>query len=401
MPSPETQTSPESPTELGSGAEEDPFRPLAPDDARFEANPELLERLLATPHGYYRFINIPFSQAVCERFSSRVRSMPTVNLHGDAHLEQYTVTDVGVGLSDFDDSSFGPGVLDIVRFGGSIYLMSEQRGWSDSFGAALEAFLAGYREALERPERERQPTAFAERTRPGFDADRAEFLVWATELMEELPDPELFEDHYRRYRELMEAEHEELAEGFFEMKRAGRFRMGVGSALDEKYLACIEGPSPAPDDDIILEAKEVRDLSGIDCISGSDAGGAFRILIAQSRIGDMPHRFLAQIPPAPRAPVSARMYWVHEWLANYAELDVEETLESPEELAEIARDVGFQMGRGHVRAIASPLDSQLRRAQLALLEELDEELREVVVELSQRSHVAWRAFVAAAESRGD
>ena len=43
--------------------------------------------------------------------------MPTVTLHGDPHLEQYAVTDAGRGLTDFDDASKGPAILDLVRFG--------------------------------------------------------------------------------------------------------------------------------------------------------------------------------------------------------------------------------------------------------------------------------------------
>ena len=368
------------------------FVPVLPDDERFRENPRLLARLVGTPHGYFRFINIPFSQAVCTRYSSHVASMPTVNLHGDAHLEQYTVTDFGVGLSDFDDSSFGPGIIDLLRFATSLSLAARERGWDEAFEPALEAFLDGYRTALRSPECARPTTRFAERARAGFVADRGHFLERATGYMTPLTYPELFAEIYARYRALMESEHPDLPPGFFELKQAGRFHVGVGSALDEKYLVRVEGLTPDPLDDVILEAKEVRDLGGIECVYGNSGGGAFRILTAQSRIGEMPHRFLAQVPRDPRAPPGAPMFWVHEWVANYLELRVGRSVESPEELASVARDVGIQLGKGHTRAIASPLDSQLRRAQLALVNELETSLREATDELSQRTLAAWEWF---------
>jgi Ser/Thr protein kinase RdoA (MazF antagonist) len=40
-----------------------------------------------------------------------------VNLHGDAHLEQFAVTDASFGLIDFDDAVGGPAVIDLLRFG--------------------------------------------------------------------------------------------------------------------------------------------------------------------------------------------------------------------------------------------------------------------------------------------
>ena len=35
----------------------------------FSENPKLLKRILAGPHWYFRFINIPFSKEICRLFS--------------------------------------------------------------------------------------------------------------------------------------------------------------------------------------------------------------------------------------------------------------------------------------------------------------------------------------------
>src|SRR3990172_1284671 len=85
------------------------INPLYVDPATrdFSNNPELLERIKGSPHGYFRFINIEFSKEICRRFQNRLPGTPSFNLHGDAHIEQYAITDLGRGLTDFDDSSTG------------------------------------------------------------------------------------------------------------------------------------------------------------------------------------------------------------------------------------------------------------------------------------------------------
>ncbi len=57
---------------------------------------------------------------MCETLEQALAGTPTVNLHGDPHVEQYSVTESGRGLTDFDDASTGPAALDIVRFAVSI-----------------------------------------------------------------------------------------------------------------------------------------------------------------------------------------------------------------------------------------------------------------------------------------
>ena len=74
-----------------------------------------------------------------------------MRLHGDAHVEQYAVTDDSRGLDDFDDSALGPAVVDIVRFLGSLDLVARQKGWLDQRDAFVDAFFRGYERALQSP----------------------------------------------------------------------------------------------------------------------------------------------------------------------------------------------------------------------------------------------------------
>ncbi len=147
------------------------------------ANPQLLARLRGSAHGYFRFINVPFSQAVCERFADLMPTVPVVNLHGDAHVEQYAVTSLGRGLTDFDDSSTGPFVIDIMRFGVSLRLAADARGWRHQDGAILDAFLRGYRAALRDPDHVPPEPAIVARLRARFTGDHALRLREAEPLM--------------------------------------------------------------------------------------------------------------------------------------------------------------------------------------------------------------------------
>ena len=203
------------------------FVPILPTSPRFAENPELLARLLQTPHGYFRFINIPFSQAICRRYADRMQAMPTVNLHGDAHVEQYTVTEFGVGLSDFDDSSFGPAVIDLLRFATSLRLAAREREWPNAFEPAVAAFLDGYRSGF----------AFSG-LRSSGDAgcgSCADHICPRPQCVSRRGD---LADALGRFRRgllmrntrgtarLMESEHPDLRAGYFDLKNFGRFQVG-------------------------------------------------------------------------------------------------------------------------------------------------------------------------------
>ena len=108
---------------------------VSPESSDFSNNPDLLDRIVHSPQGYFRFINIPFSEEICHRLGDEIHGTPTFNLHGDAHVEQYAVTDLGRGLTDFDDSSKGPAVLDLIRIGVSLHLASEANSWQEQADA--------------------------------------------------------------------------------------------------------------------------------------------------------------------------------------------------------------------------------------------------------------------------
>lgn len=364
---------------------------VAPEGFDFSQNPKLLARILATPHGYFRFINRPFASEVCRRVGPGLLDAPAVNLHGDAHLEQYAVTDLGRGLTDFDDSTAGPAALDLVRFSVSLRLAAEANGWRADAEPLIARFLAGYREGLEDPERAPEEPVVAARIRGGFTYDRARYFEWVDSIVKPLPE-DLGEElgaAFVPYVETMRAQDPNLPEGYFAVKQVGLLQMGIGSALDMKFLVRVEGKTEAPEDDAVLEVKEVRDLRGVSCITHSDKVDPFRILVGQSRIAYRPYELLGYLE------LRGKVFWIHSWVDNYREVKLAESFQSEAELEQVVRDVGVQLGRGHAAQIAAPLGHQLRRALVRMLDAHQDELVRLSAELAAETLKAWRRFVEA------
>jgi hypothetical protein len=327
------------------------------------------------------------------RFKNEMTLIPTVNLHGDPHLEQYTVTEVGRGLVDFDDSSLGPAVLDWLRFAVSVNLACRAHHWPQH-DEVIGEFMKGYRTALENPELEPTPPTLVERIRSTFTTTRAEALANAEAQMTPVdPSEEQILSAAARYRKRMRASYPELPETFFDTKKHGRLRLGLGSALDMKFLLRVEGPTEAPEDDVILEAKEVRDLSMIECIQPTRGADAFRLLAAQSRIAYEPYPYVGYEVIHPRKGDEREVtLWIHAWFDNYKELAILEDLESLEDLKTVAFDVGVQLGLGHPREIADPHIKELRYALVECLDEFQEDVLDVTNDMTEDVISAWEKF---------
>lgn len=352
----------------------------------FSGNPALLDRILAGPHGYFRFINIPFGAYVCQRFDSALRS-PALNLHGDAHLEQYAVTDVGRGLTDFDDSSSGPGYIDLIRFGVSVRIACRENHWERQSEELLDTFLDAYREALLDTTARAPEPEVVRRIRGGFHTDRAEYFRYVESVMDPVPDGEreaLVQAMDPYISSMMEA-NPGLSKSFFSIREVGYLRLGIGSALDRKYLVRMDGPSPAALDDLVLEVKEVRNLEGIPCVN-AEAGDPFRILLGHSRIAYQPYGFLGYLR------FDGSVFWIHSWVQNYQELDVRKSLRNPRELREVVRDVGIQLGLGHPKLIASPFDDDLRRDVIRLVDRDRDVIKAACRDLEEKLVAAWSSF---------
>ena len=125
----------------------------------------------------------------CAMYSGKIsRATPIVRLHGDAHLEQFALTKDAWGLDDFDDSARGPAAIDIVRFLGSIDLLTRQRSWIKARDPLFDRFFDGYRRGFAEPDHSPPEPDIVYRLRSQAPITRAAFLKWAETKMEPMGD---------------------------------------------------------------------------------------------------------------------------------------------------------------------------------------------------------------------
>ena len=86
------------------------------------ASEALLDKLSASAFRYFRAVAEPFKHRTCEAFRDLRWRLPSGAVHGDAHLEQFVVTDEDFGLADFDNAGYGPAIVDLVRYAASLHL---------------------------------------------------------------------------------------------------------------------------------------------------------------------------------------------------------------------------------------------------------------------------------------
>ena len=355
---------------------------------QLRADAELRKRIAEGPHDFFRYINGPFREVLCRRFLNGGARLPDVMLHGDPHVEQYSVTERGRGLADFDEATVGPALLDLVRFATSLRLAMGERGW-DGADDMVRVFLAGYADALRNPTRLPPEPRIVTRLRAGFDHNRDNALARAEGLMEPLPpDQNPSEETLARTARLL-SQVSGRPEAIFKIKRLGPHRLGIGSAADEKYLLRVEGDTPYPQDDVIIEVKEVRPAAGGTCVHGEP--GPNRILQGSSQLAYQAFKYAGGIT------LEGRSFWFHAWTDNYWEVDLRRDLLSAAELEEVARDTGFQLGRGHPGTRNDRNSKRLRAALLAGLPLQD--VSGLSRKMAQAITEAWERYRAGLDDR--
>ena len=358
---------------------------------------ELIDRLRADPIDYFRFVNRPWIARVCAVFAGDMRDLPIVRLHGDAHLEQFAVTKDEWGLDDFDDSSRGPALVDMVRFLGSIDLVVRQRGWTANHRALVDRFFEGYRRGLKEPDYRSPQPDIVNRLRAQAPRSRAAFLAWGESQM--LP---MAEESLRAVGIAMNAispfvyaERPDLPPGYLTIARAGWLRIGIGSAVSQKMLIRIQGPSAEPQDDELLEAKELRDLGGLRCLEAAPpAQPTLRVIAGTRQLGRLTHSILVAgprivIPELVPSGRQLRDWWIGSWDPSYHELDLDD-LRSVQDLAAIVYDSGVQLGAGSLKEEAGLQGVSLRNRGLASLARLEQRIRNETSRLVDELMLGWQ-----------
>jgi len=355
-----------------------------------DGQPEFRARLAARPLAFFRFVNQAWTREVCEAFASEAGRLPSARLHGDAHIEQYAVTDSARGLDDFDDSARGPAVVDIVRFLGSLELAAGQRGWSASLPGAIDAFVAGYRRALADPSYLPPDPAVVKRIRAAPERSATEFLAWTDSLMEAPSEGEFphLDISWQQVETLAAKMNPEFTPSFLVRKKFGWIRVGIGSALTPKILIRIEGPSPAPDDDLVIEAKEVGAFATESCVSILGSSEALRAVEGLQQIGRLQQRLLFGLPGLGGKRTDGRGWWVKTWDRTMREVTIDD-FRSPSELQELAHDVGAQLGSTNLVHPSAALASEERLVEREAVTRLESRIRRLAHDLTAALLRAW------------
>ncbi len=345
----------------------------------------LVARLQRTPMRTFRYLSAAFVVAACDRFGRRADALPTVNLHGDAHIEQYAVAEDGRGLSDFDAATTGPFVVDLVRFATSLRIAASMLRFPPAAADdAITAFLGGYREGLARHDVATPEPRVVARLRARFAPSARAWLDRVEAFMEPLEPPmqAKLEAAYAPFVAAMRQQNPDLTAAFFRIRRVGNLQMGVGSVNEKKFLARVAGPTDARDDDVIYEVKEVARIEPGTCVAGDPERDPMRVIRGQERLSGVHQRFLGFVR------IDGRPFYVHTWRVNYTELDVDD-ITSPVELSEVAYDVGVQLGRGHPQGMMAPPGDSLAHAVAAALDDVESEIRDSARALEGRTLAAW------------
>ena len=350
---------------------------------------ELIDRLRADPFTYFRFINRSWTARVCEALED-VTSPTIVRLHGDAHIEQFALTESTWGLGDFDDSTRGPAFIDVVRFLGSIDLATRQRGWTRDRNQLWDRFFEGYRLGLSDPSFQPREPDIVRELRRREPMTRGAYLSWGESQMQPMDDArskaivtglEALEQEVRTGRP-------DLVPGYFAVKRAGWLRTGVGSATIMKVLIRVQGPTPDPDDDVLLEGKETVNLDGVGCLETPPTQPAIRVIAGTRQLGRLKHDILA-VGPTLLFPAAADRaehwldWWVASWEPTYREVRLSD-LRSVQDLADIAFDSGVQLGAGKVVSV--------RSQELASNKRIEQRLKKVTSTIVEELLAGWRAL---------
>jgi hypothetical protein len=380
---------------LALGAAESRGQLRLEQDRLARASPQLVEALKADPFNYFRFVNRPWIARVCEVFAADLPRIPVVRLHGDAHVEQFALTEHAWGLDDFDDSARGPALVDIVRFLGSIDLAVRGRGWTRDRDVLFDRFFEGYRRGLAEPDYEPPPPAIVRQMRSEPSRTRVAFLEWGETKMEPMADVSIKAvlAAMSAFADLMQRERPELTRDYFRVTRAGWLRTGVGSAVVSKILMRVQGPSPDPSDDELLEGKAVSSLEGLRCLDAHAASTPLRVIAGNQQLGRLKHNILAAGPdlviPELVVHQELRNWWIRSWDPSYREVQVAD-LRSVQDLAAIVYDAGVQLGGGSIYEQPAEQRVSTSKRTLDVLVTLEKRLRTEAVNLVEDLLRGWQ-----------
>ena len=360
------------------------------------ATPGLIGRLRADPYDYFRFVNRSWIARVCDDFSNDLEGLPVVRLHGDAHVEQFALTQDAWGIDDFDDSARGPAVVDIVRFLGSIDLVARRRSWDKDRDVLFDRFVEGYKRGLTDPRYSPPPPDIVGRLRAQAPATRAALLAWGESKMQPLSDASMkaVVAGMEAVARVVLRERSDLTPEYFRVVRAGAIKSGVGSAVIPKIMVRVRGPSDDPADDELLESKKIGDLGGLSCLKTPTVQPTLRIIDGSKQLGRLKHNIIAAgpeliIPEVMATGERLQDWWIRSLDPSYRQIGLTD-LQSVRDLAAISYDAGVQLGAGRLQNQTVLLSEYDRNRLSVVTARLEKRYRQEAAKLVDDLLRGWR-----------
>jgi hypothetical protein len=353
------------------------------------ASQALLDKIGASPFRYFRALAEPFKHRTCEAFRDLRWRLPSGAVHGDAHLEQFAVTDDDYGLTDFDRAGLGPAIVDLVRYAASLHLACREVGGDCDPEQAVTAYFNAYRTALDHPVQRSQPEIVA-RLRGRLGPEPEAWLQWAEGLMQPLEpsEEERVRNGWFRFVALMRETTPERPESFYRVRRVGTVEIGLGSALERKMLVRIEGTTEDPRDDLILEARthSLPEYGG--CV-WQPTGGSLNVFMLTSLLAHpLPEVF--GVLPNPDG-IELPEIWIQSWDSGYRELSLSD-LRGQADLNALAADAGTQLAGHFWSTFPEPLRGHQRFTQLSAFEMTEQRARDLARSLARDVVAGWTRF---------
>lgn len=353
------------------------------------ASDALIDRIGSSAYRYFRAVAEPFKHRTCEAFRDLRWRLPSGAVHGDAHVEQFVVTDEDFGIADFDNAGYGPAIVDLVRYAASLHLACREIGGGCDAEQAVTTYFAAYRTALDHPVQRTEPPIVA-RLRASLGPEPEAWLQWADGLMHPLDraDEERVRNEWFRFVELMRETTPARPESFYAIRRLGWLEIGVGSALERKMLIRIDGPTEASGDDVILEARyhSLPEFRG--CV-WKPAGGSLNVFMLTSLL-DHPLPKVFGVLPNPDGDDLPEI-WIQSWERGYRELSLSD-VRGQADLDALGADAGTQLAGHFWSTSPEALRGHQRFTQLRAFELTDERARDLARSLAGEIVAEWERY---------
>lgn len=330
-----------------------------------------------------------YFRTLCLRMQTRflqlmpLQDTPVVFLHGNPHIENFTIVAQGAGLVDFDRSRLGPYSWDIVRFLCSLSLKRNKRDKGFLSERVLQYFLEGYKRSFLSPEMPYKSLADLLKIKKiNWQFSTTDYLKknvkWVKRLRKNaLPtSDEWVQGVLKTYLQNRKEEH--LLETHF-VQEAGQ---AIGSLGNQRVLVALAPHDYAQHDSLLLDLKTVYQDADSDFFQSPVHHHGERMILASDlyapNLEENMGFFTYQNQQYWGRKVPTQVVKLKGWLSEIRQVD-------------IAYCVGSQLGRGHrlsLRNVAPEILLQHLDANFTEILKVGQQMNQEILEAHK--HYLWQ-----------